>query len=216
MKILLIEAGYSNVNKKDGIYLESPKKRPSLNGTLAEKVIRFCETTNDAEQIRLTEIIQTQLNALSIDFSDCTLCPAEYRLRTFLLGDDTNKVTQGIGIYASILTLMLQNGLQPQLKDGETVQRLLISLKMIVEPKLFFPVSSVRRDIETVIKMLTAFKEEKITNATKLIVNLKKDSKTEMVKQYMGLYLEYKSWTQHYLIISWLKVQVNLPCAHVL
>ena len=216
MKILLIDTGYYNADEEDGVYMQSPlKMHPSSNWTLAEKVTAFCETTNDVEQKSLAEIIQTQLNSLSTDVSNCTICPAEYRLRRFLLENDTFKVIQGIGTYASILTVMLQHGLQPQLNDEETMQRLLLRLKKIVEPPHFFPLSSVRRDIETVIKMLTAFKEEKITKATKLIVAVKKDSKIEMMKQYIGMYLEGKSWTQHYLITSWLKVQVKLPCSQL-
>ena len=220
MKILLIDTGYYNVDKEDGIFMQSPlKMHPSSNWTLAEKVTAFCETTNDVERIRLAEIIQTQLNSLSTDVFNCTICPAEERLRRFLLQNDTFKVIQGIGTYASILTVMLQHGLQPQLTDEETmivsltIPHLLLRLKKVVEPQQFFPMSSVRRDIETVIKMLSAFKEEKITKATKLIADVKKNSKTEMVKKYIQMYLEGKSWTQHYLMISWLKNQVNLPCS---
>ncbi len=172
----------------------------------------FCETTNDIQQMRLTESIQAELNMLSINFSNCTICPAESRLRTFLLQDDTLNVINGISIYASMLTVMLQHGFQPQLNDKETCESLLIRLKKIVEPPNFFPMSRVRRDIETVIKMLSAFakllKEEKITNAAKLIAEVKKDSCKEMVEKYLAMYIEYKSWTQHYLVISWLKVQV--------
>ena len=217
---MLIDAKNRNIDEIDaGIFQQRRirlEEHYSSNGTLESQVKAFCETKCDIEHMRLTESIQGKLNSLSINFSHCTICPAEYTLRAFLLGDDTFRVIKGIGIYASILTVMLQHGLQPQLSDRESIQRLLLRLKKIVEPPNFFPLSSVRRDIETVIKMITAFakllKEGKVAKATKLVAEVKRDPKTEMVKQYLGMYLECKSWTQHYLIISWLKVQVNLSC----
>jgi hypothetical protein len=192
--------------------------------TLAEKVDAFCKTTKELERMRLTDDIDAELNSLSVNFgalcpANCTICPAESKLRSFLLQDDTLNVINGIGIYASMLNVMLQHGLQPQLCSKDTFQCLSSRLKRIVQPPNFLPMSRVRRDIDTVARMLSTFekmlKEEKLKNATTLIEKINKDTSSKMVDKYMEKYLDCKSWTQHYLVITWLKIQV-ISCIRVL
>ena len=193
------------------------RNRNSSVSSLTENVDAFCEATSALEQNKLEGKIREELNRLSVNFTDFTkICPAECKLRTFLLGDDTLNVIKGIGIYISILAVMLQHGLQPQLSNKEVAESLLIRLKKIVEPPHFFPFSRVRRDIETVIRMLSAFekllKEEKIKTATELFKAIKNDSKQETVEQYLKKHFGRHSCTRDYLVLSWLKMQVN--CAN--
>ena len=71
-----------------------------------------------------------------------------------------------------------------------------------------------RRDIETVIQFLNAFtkklEDRKITNVLKLLSKIKEDQKKESVTKYLKKYIDSKNWTQHYLVVSLLKMQVIL------
>ncbi|XP_028401092.1 dual specificity protein kinase zakA-like [Dendronephthya gigantea] len=180
--------------------------------TLEGKIEAFCRATRRLEQIRLAKTIHAELNNLSVElFTDCKISPAEYKLRGFLLQDDTLNVINGIDIYASILSVMLKHGLQPQLRDKDAFADLLSHLEMVVEPPKFFPMSLVRRDIEAVIKMLKVLtnirREVKINNAIELIGELKDGKNQVTIIECLKKYLKYNSWIQHYLVLSWLKMQ---------
>lgn len=183
---------------------------------MTEDIDVFCKTTSELEQKKLEKEIHAKLHSLSVNFTnscECEICPAECELRTFLLGNDTLKVNKGIGIYVSILSVMLQLGLQPQLNNREALESFKVRLETIVQPPNFFPTTRVRRDIETVIKMLLAFekllKEVKIRNAIDLVKKIKEDRTSEKKAKFLKKYLGYQSWTRDYLVISWLKIQVR-------
>ena len=199
---------------------QTPKERSShphaskAYFTLDEKVDLFCNTASDLEQKSLKEAIHTELNYLSVDLtSNCPILLAESRLRNFLLQADTLQVINRIDIYASILTVMLLHGLKPHLNNKETLKSLSTHLNMIVEPPHFFPMSRVRRDVETVIKLLTAFermlREDKIKKVTELIKRIKENGKADaQLSKNLKTYLDPQSWTQHFVLLFWLKVQV--------
>ena len=172
--------------------------------TLAEKIDAFCEAKNDFDRKTLAEGIHAELNSLCVNFIDCTICPAEVKLRAYLLRDDTLCVTRGIGIYASMLTVMWLHGLKPELNDKATLERLSTRLKDVVEPPGFFTMSPIRRDIETVIEMLSD--SSKMNKGKKLIQKIKENAGN--VDQCFKKELKNESWIQHYLVISCLKMQV--------
>ena len=181
---------------------------------MTESIEAFCQTTSELEQNKLDEKIRAKLNRLSVNLTySCKICTAESMLRTFLIGDETLNVIKGIGIYVSILAIMLQHGLKPQLSNKKSVESLLLHLKNIVEPPNFFPMTRVRRDIETVIRMLPAFerllREEKIKRATGLVEAIKIGAKTEKVAKLLKKHFDHQSWTRDYLVISWLNMQVS-------
>ena len=181
---------------------------------MTESIKAFCQTTSELEQNKLDEKIRAKLNRLSVNFTySCKICTAESILRTFLIGDETQNVIKGIGIYVSILAIMLQHGLKPQLSNKKSVESLLLHLRNIVEPPNFVPMTRVRRDIETVIRMLPAFerllREEKIKRATGLVEAIKIGAETEKVAKLLKKHFDHQSWTRDYLVISWLKMQVS-------
>ena len=193
---------------------DNGSNRSSSVSSLTGNVDAFCEATSALDQRKLDEKIREELNRLSVNFPSITeICPAEYRLRMFLLGDDTQHVIKGIGIYISILAVMLQHGLQPHLINKNAAKSLLIHLKKVLDPPIFFPITRLRRDIETVIKILSAFekllKEKKIKRAIGLVEAIKSDAKKETVAKYLNKHFDDQSWTRNYLVISWLKMQVN-------
>lgn len=156
----------------------------------------FFETKSPLEQKKLEEKIYAELDSLSVNFSrSCEICPAEWKLRNFLLGDDNLNVVKGIGIYASIFVVMLLKGLAPKLSNERGLDRLVVRLKTTLEVPNFFPMSNVRRDIETVIKMLSAFekllKEEKMQKAIGLVEEINRDTQAENVSRYLKRYLCY-------------------------
>lgn len=195
-------------------YLDRPSTSRDDNSlTLDGKIDAFCKATSKLEQIRLTKTIHTELNNLSVELiTDCKIFPAEYKLRTFLLQDDQLNVINGIDIYASILCVMLKHGLQPQLRDKDAFDDLSSHLKKVVEPPRFFPMSCVRRDIEAVIKILSVLprirREKNVNNEIELIRKLKEGKKQGTVNKLLKKHLECHSWIQHYLVLSWLKMQV--------
>ena len=182
---------------------------------MTEDIDAFCQITSEIEQKELEKEIHAKLHGLHVKLTNsCKICPAEYKLRAFLLENDTLDVNKGIGIYVSMLAVMLQHGLQPQLINQEALESLRIRLETIVDPPNFFPMTRVRRDIETVIKMLSAFekpmKKVKMRKAIELVKKIKKDVEPKKIARLLKTYLNNKSWTRDYLVISWLKIQVVL------
>ena len=216
----------SNADNGQGSHVERFifSNRSSCVSSLLENIDVFCKTSSELEQKKLEQEIHAKLHVLSVTFTNsCKICPAECKLRTFMLGNDTLNVNKGIGIYVSILSVMLQHGLQPQLNNKVDLEGFMIRLKTIVEPPNFFPMTRVRRDIETVIKMLSAFekllKEEKIKYAIELVGKIKEDRILQKTAdKFLKKYLGHQSWTRDYLVISWLKIQVIFclrPCRNI-
>jgi hypothetical protein len=189
---------------------------------LEELTEKFCRTKQVQEREEFAKRIRVRLNCFSVDNTEsCNVQLSEKILRFFFLQNDQYSIEARINIYCLHLVLMLQRGLQPETvnkENKETVDKLLRRLKNMVKPSAYCPTSSLRKDIENVIDMLSLYSTksskhqilpEKITEC---FLKMTSDSYFDEnnVKSCLIEYLKPSTWIHLYLVISWLKTKVLL------
>jgi hypothetical protein len=133
-----------------------------------EMVEEFCGAKEIGKRKELAERINNALSCYSVDNTElyCDVRSGESILRTFFLKADSKSIEDRIGIYCHHLVVMLQHGLQPETINGDgdaTVRKLVDRLMNILKPSVYYPASILRKDIETVIEMLSLFLAKKKT-----------------------------------------------------
>lgn len=138
---------------------------------------------------------------------------ADKIFRDFLISSlDPEKIKQCVSAYSGILTVMIKHSGPPKFKQ-DSLKQLLNELKEVVKPPQFCPYSRTRRDIEAVIKVMTNSVDnpKMLHNVGECIykIEITKDGNQKNVIKLLNKYLKQKDWYQHFLIISWLKMQVT-------
>lgn len=183
-----------------------------------EMVEEFCGAKEIGKRKELAERINNALNCYSVDNTElyCDVRSGESILRTFFLKADSKSIEDRIGIYCHHLVVMLQHGLQPETINGDgdaTVRKLVDRLMNILKPSVYYPASILRKDIETVIEMLSLFLAKKKTlpwSVTKCFNKITSMGcpQEKKVKSYLEKYLKAGTWIHVYLIIKWLNNKV--------
>ena len=190
--------------------------------SLKEMVEKFCETTQVEERKQLAEDLCHALNCFSVDNTEsCNVQLAERILRIYFnLHADQKSIEARIGVYCHHLVVMLQHGLQPETRQGEdnaTPLILLDRLQDIVKPSVYNPTSTLRKDIETAIDMLSLFsaKSKKQQTLPKYVTKCFKKitsgnyTHENKIKFCLEKYLKSPTWIHLYLLITWLKIKVS-------
>ena len=191
-----------------------------LDQSLKDLTEEFCRTNSVKPKEELTRRISVALNCFSADNTEsCDVQLSERKLRIYFLQSDQHSIEVRVNIYCRHLAVMLQRCLQPETIHGEnntTVVRLRDRLKDMVKPSEYYPTSSLRKDIENVIDMLSLY-STKSNKQQKTIIKCFSELTSEscfdknIVKSCLDNYLKQSPiWIHLYLIISWLKTKVLL------
>ncbi len=179
---------------------------------------KFLETEEVKERKQLGKSIYTILNSFSVCNSDLwNVRLGEKIFRDRFLHAEEKSIEERINIYAHILVVMLQHGLQLKTihEESNATGKLLDILRNIIISPHYYPTSYLRRNIETVIKMLSILSD--LNKQQKLLRNVYKCFNEitsmdyfheEKVKSYLKKYLKSPTWIELYLVITWLKIKV--------
>jgi hypothetical protein len=201
----------------------SPAPTPWSDLSLKELTEKFCKANEVQERQELAKRIRIILYCFSVNNTElCNVQLSERILRTNFSQNDQHSIEVRIGIYCLHLAVMLQRGLQPEIMNGDnnaTVIALLDRLKNMVKPSVYYPTSSLRKDIENAIDMLSLYSanlhrhQTLLGKITKCFGQITSDScyDENNVKSCLEKYLKARTWIHLYLIISWLKIKVLSP-----
>ena len=190
------------------------EKYPNTPTTLLKDIIENIRQTNDnferKEWVKRVNVILDRISDAE-DFREnsCGIYGAEEILRQFFTNPE--KVLQCISIYAAIVSVMLKNCAPPRL-DEALLKPLLAYLRGLVRPPQFYTGTRVRRDIKVVVEMLSssANNPKMLEDAVEFIRKIQTfngNNNVEVLGECKKC-LENNSWFQHFLIITWLKMEV--------
>ena len=145
----------------------------------------------------------------------CGIYQAEVTLRELLLVSDHEKVLQCINIYCFILSVIIKNGqLLQDLKCKHLLKPFLRNLRKRLDSPQILLHSRIRRDVKAVIKILSKsfVKPKMLTKSVEFIQEIQTididDTSEEKVTELCKRLLKTRSWFQHFIIISWLTLEV--------
>ena len=194
------------------------KKLPYTSFPLLEVLSKkICQTQNTVTRVKLIKRTKRVLQIISardcFQKNTCGIYQAEVTFRQFLLDSDHEKVLECISAYAGILSVILKNGqLVHDLKDKNSLKQLLSILRKRLSSPHIMPYSRIRRDVKAVIKMLSKSIDSprSLENLVKFIYKIQTitDTSKKKVGELCKSQLKTRSWFQHFLIISWLTMEV--------
>ena len=143
----------------------------------------------------------------------CGIYEAEATFRQLLLYSDHEKVLECISAYAGILSVILKNGhLLQDLIYKNSLKPLLSDLRKRLSSPHIMPYTRIRRDVKAVIKMLSKSigNPRSLENLVQFIYKIQTitDTSKKKVGELCKSQLKTRSWFQHFLIISWLTMEV--------
>ena len=145
----------------------------------------------------------------------CGIYQAEATFREFLLVSDHEKVLEYMSAYGGILSVIIKNGQLPQdLKCKDSLKPFIRNLRIWLDSPQILPCSKIRRDVKAVIKILSKsfVKPKMLTKSVEFIQEIQTididDTSEEKVTELCKRLLKTRSWFQHFIIISWLTLEV--------
>ena len=145
----------------------------------------------------------------------CGIYQAELIFRKFLLVSNHEKVLECMSAYGGILSVIIKNGqLLQDLKCKHLLKLFKSNLRKRLKSPQILPCSKIRRDVEAVIKFLSKSikKRKMLKKAVKFIQEIQTididDTSEEKVNELCKRLLKTRSWFQHFIIISWLTLEV--------
>ena len=143
----------------------------------------------------------------------CGIYQAELIFRKFLLVSNHEKVLECMSAYGGILSVIIKNGqLLQDLKCKHLLKPFLRNLRKRLDSPQILLHSRIRRDVKAVIKMLSEFVAnprmlQKSVQFIYKVQTIGDTSETKLIK-LCKRQLKTRSWFQHFLIISWLTLEV--------
>ena len=197
---------------------EEIKKLPYTSFLLLEVLTKnISQTQNTATRVKLIKKTKQVLQIISgrecFQKNKCGIYQAEVTFRQLLLNSDHEKVLECISAYAGILSVILKNGqlFQDLIYKNSLEQFLSILRKRLSSPHIMRN-SIIRRDVKAVIKMLSKSigNSRTLENLVQFIYKIETitDTSKKKVGELCESQLKTRSWFQHFLIISWLTMEV--------
>lgn len=197
---------------------EEIKKLPYTSFLLLEVLTKnISQTQNTATRVKLIKKTKQVLQIISgrecFQKNKCGIYQAEVTFRQLLLNSDHEKVLECISAYAGILSVILKNGqlFQDLIYKNSLEQFLSILRKRLSSPHIMRN-SIIRRDVKAVIKMLSKSigNSRTLENLVQFIYKIETitDTSKKKVGELCESQLKTRSWFQHFLIISWLTMEI--------
>ena len=191
---------------------------PYTSTPLLEDLINTISQTQDVftrEQSikRVNRVLERISGSDCFQKNTCGIYKAEVTLRELLLVSDHEKVLQCMNIYCFILSVIIKNGqLLQDLKCKHLLKPFLRNLRKRLDSPQILLHSRIRRDVKAVIKMLSEFVAnprmlQKSVQFIYKVQTIGDTSETKLIK-LCKRQLKTRSWFQHFLIISWLTLEV--------
>ena len=197
---------------------EEIKKLPYTSIPLLEDLINTISQTQDIPTRegsikRINHVLERISASDCFQKNTCGIYQAEVTLRELLLVSDHEKVLQCISIYCVILSVIIKNGqLLQDLKCKDSLKPFLRNLRKRLDSPQILLYSRIRRDVKAVIKMLSEFfcNPRMLQKSVQFLykVQIIGDTSIKKVIKLCKQQLKTRSWFQHFLIISWLTLEV--------
>ena len=199
---------------------EEIKKLPYTSTPLLEDLINTISQTQDIftreESIkRVNHVLEKISGSDCFKKNPCGIYQAEVTLRQLLLVSNHEKVLECMSAYCLILSVIIKNGqLLQDLKCKDSLKPFISDLRERLDSPQILPYSKIRRDIKAVIKILSKSiqKPQMLKKSVEFIQQIQTididDTSEEKVIELCKRLLKTRSWFQHFIIISWLTLEV--------
>ena len=193
---------------------------PYTSTPLLEDLINTISQTQDIctreESIkRVNRVLERISGSDCFKKNACGIYQAEVTFRELLLVSNHEKVLECMSAYGGILSIIIKNGqLLQDLKCKDSLKPFINNLRKRLDSPQILPCSKIRRDVKAVIKILSkSIKNPKmLKKSVEFIQQIQTididDTSEEKVIELCNRLLKTRSWFQHFLIISWLTLEV--------